>query len=130
MTLSPLTRRRWANFGAHRRGYLSLKVFAALLIVSFLAEFVANDKPLVLVYDGEVYWPVLVRYGRRLSVARWTPRRLPRPRRAGPDRLGVTPGGDPTNRRARWHPRVRPALYSPVSGLFGSVSPSVSRHVA
>ena len=62
MALSPLTRRRWANFRAHRRGYLSLKVFAALLIVSFLAEFVANDKPLVLVYEGDAYWPVVVRY--------------------------------------------------------------------
>ena len=62
MTLSPLTRRRWANFRAHRRGYLSLKVFTVLLIVSFLAEFVANDKPLVLAYGGDLYWPVLVHY--------------------------------------------------------------------
>ena len=62
MTLSPLTRRRWANFRAHRRGYLSLKVFTVLLIVSFLAEFVANDKPLVLAYEGALYWPVLVHY--------------------------------------------------------------------
>ena len=62
MTLSPLTRRRWANFRAHRRGYLSLKVFTVLLIVSFLAEFVANDKPLLLVYAGDLYWPVLFDY--------------------------------------------------------------------
>ena len=62
MTLSPLTRRRWANFRAHRRGYLSLKVFTVLLIVSFLAEFVANDKPLVLAYEGDLYWPVLFHY--------------------------------------------------------------------
>ncbi len=62
MPLSPLTRRRWANFRAHRRGYLSLKVFTVLLIVSFLAEFVANDKPLVLAYEGDLYWPVLVYY--------------------------------------------------------------------
>ena len=62
MTLSPLTRRRWANFRAHRRGYLSLKIFTVLLIVSFLAEFVANDKPLVLAYEGDLYWPVLVYY--------------------------------------------------------------------
>ena len=62
MALSPLTRRRWANFRAHRRGYLSLKVFVVLLIVSFLAELVANDKPLLLGYDGGVYWPVFVGY--------------------------------------------------------------------
>lgn len=62
MTLSPLTRRRWANFRAHRRGYLSLKIFTVLLIVSFLAEFVANDKPLMLAYEGDLYWPVLVYY--------------------------------------------------------------------
>ena len=62
MGLSPLTRRRWANFRAHRRGYLSLKVFSVLLIVSFLAEIVANDKPLLMGYDGGFYWPVLVSY--------------------------------------------------------------------
>ena len=62
MSFSPLTRRRWANFRAHRRGYLSLKVFTVLLIVAFLAEIVANDKPLLMGYDGGFYWPVLVSY--------------------------------------------------------------------
>ena len=62
MDVSPLTRRRWANFRAHRRGYLSLKLFTVLLIVAFLAEIVANDKPLLMGYDGGFYWPVLVSY--------------------------------------------------------------------
>ena len=62
MGLSPLMRRRWANFRAHHRGYLSLKVFAILLVVSFLAEIVANDKPLLMGYDGSFYWPVVVSY--------------------------------------------------------------------
>ena len=62
MGLSPLARRRWANFRAHRRGYLSLKVFSVLLVVSFLAEIVANDKPLLMGYDGGFYWPVVVSY--------------------------------------------------------------------
>ena len=62
MALSPLTRRRWANFRAHRRGYRSLKVFTVLLAVSLLAELVANDKPLLMRYDGSLYAPVLVVY--------------------------------------------------------------------
>ena len=62
MALSPLTRRRWANFRAHRRGYLSLKLFTVLLALSLLAEFVANDKPLLMRYDGGFYAPVLAAY--------------------------------------------------------------------
>jgi microcin C transport system permease protein len=62
VALSPLNRRRWRNFRANRRGYWSLVVFLALFVVTMFAEVIANDKPLLLVYKGEVLFPVLVDY--------------------------------------------------------------------
>ena len=58
--LSSLTRRRLRNFRANKRGYWSLWIFLALLVVTLPAEFLANDKPLVLKYKGALYFPVLV----------------------------------------------------------------------
>jgi len=60
--LSPLTRRRLRNFRANKRGYWSLWIFVALLVVTLPAEFLANDKPLVLKYKDALYFPVLVSY--------------------------------------------------------------------
>jgi len=60
--LSPITRRRLRNFRANRRGYWSLWIFLALLVVTLPAEFLANDKPLLLKYKGALYFPVLVDY--------------------------------------------------------------------
>ncbi len=60
--LTPLNRRRLANFKANRRGYLALRVFAALFVVSLFAEFVANDKPILMSLDGELYLPVWFTY--------------------------------------------------------------------
>lgn len=62
MTLSPLTRRRLANFRANRRGYWSLWLLGLLLLVTLPAEFIANDKPIVLSYKGTLYFPVLHTY--------------------------------------------------------------------
>ena len=62
MTLTPLTRRRLANFRANRRGYWSLMIFAVLFFVTLFAEFIANDRPLVAKVDGRWYFPVLVDY--------------------------------------------------------------------
>ena len=62
MTVSPLTRRRWRNFRANRRGYISLWIFLALFALSLCAEFLANEKPLLISYDGGTYVPVLVSY--------------------------------------------------------------------
>src|SRR5262249_26662542 len=62
MTLSPLGRRRLANFRANQRGWWSFWIFSALLVLSLLAEFIANDKPLLVRYDGRLYVPVLVSY--------------------------------------------------------------------
>lgn len=60
--LSPLSQRRWRNFCANRRGYRSFQLFLLLLLLSLFAEFIANDKPLLLRYDGAWYFPVMVSY--------------------------------------------------------------------
>ncbi len=62
MTLSPITRRRWANFRANKRGFWSLRIFLVLLVLSLFAELIANDKPLLISYSGELYVPVLFSY--------------------------------------------------------------------
>jgi len=61
-SLTPLNQRRWRNFKANRRGYWSLWIFLSLFLFSLFAEFIANDKPIVAVYKGEVLFPVLVDY--------------------------------------------------------------------
>ena len=60
--LSPIAARRLANFKANRRGYVSALVFLALFVLSLFAEFIANDKPLLVRYDGSLYFPVFVSY--------------------------------------------------------------------
>ncbi len=60
--LSPLNRRRWRNFKANRRGYWSLWIFLVLFVVTLFAEFIANDKPLYISFDGKSYFPVLFTY--------------------------------------------------------------------
>ncbi|MGB4107132.1 MAG: ABC transporter permease [Alphaproteobacteria bacterium] len=62
MTLSPLTRRRIAQFRANHRGYWSLWFFMVLFIIALSANLVANDKPIVISYDGGIYFPVLKAY--------------------------------------------------------------------
>jgi microcin C transport system permease protein len=60
--LSPLTRRRLYSFRANRRGYWSLWIFLVMFVVSLGAEFIANDRPLVVRYEGRWYFPVLTAY--------------------------------------------------------------------
>ncbi|MCY4543552.1 MAG: ABC transporter permease [Rhodobacteraceae bacterium] len=59
MSLSPLARRRLSNFRANRRAYWSLVLFAVLFGVSMFAEFLANDKPLLVRFQGQFMIPVL-----------------------------------------------------------------------
>lgn len=59
---SPLTRRRWANFCANRRGYWSLWIFLALFTITLFAEVVANDKPLIIKHEGRFYFPIFKTY--------------------------------------------------------------------
>ena len=60
--LSPINIRRWYNFKANRRGYWSLWLFLVLFVVTLFAEFIANDKPLFIHYDGKNYFPVIFTY--------------------------------------------------------------------
>ena len=56
--MTPLAKRRIANFKANRRGYYALWVFLALFGLSLFAELLANDKPIVLYLNETLYWPV------------------------------------------------------------------------
>ena len=60
--LSPMAARRLANFRANRRGYVSALVFLVLFAISLFAELIANDRPLLVRYDGRFYFPVVVAY--------------------------------------------------------------------
>ncbi|WP_338665857.1 ABC transporter permease [Pararoseomonas sp. SCSIO 73927] len=62
MSLSPLTRRRLANFHANRRGWWSLWIFAILFVVTLFAEVIANDRPIVARVEGQWFFPVAVEY--------------------------------------------------------------------
>ncbi|WP_027682186.1 ABC transporter permease [Rhizobium leguminosarum] len=60
--LSPTNIRRWQNFRANGRGYWALWLFMVLFILSLFAEFLANDRPIIASYKGEILFPVLVDY--------------------------------------------------------------------
>ena len=62
MAFSPLNQRRWRNFKANRRALWSLMIFAVLYGLSLSAELLANDKPLLVSYRGELFVPVLQFY--------------------------------------------------------------------
>lgn len=60
--LSPLNQRRLENFRGNKRGFVSFQILLVLLGISFLAEFIANDRPLFVRYAGENHFPVLFDY--------------------------------------------------------------------
>ncbi len=60
--MNPIMRRRLDAFIRNRRGFWSLWVFLLLLAITVLAEGLANDKPLLVRYDGEWYVPALHSY--------------------------------------------------------------------
>ncbi len=62
MQLSPINQRRLALFRANRRGWWSLWIFLGLFTLSLGAELIANDRPLVVHYDGGWYFPAFKRY--------------------------------------------------------------------
>ncbi|MEF1290987.1 ABC transporter permease [Vibrio sp. M260118] len=59
---NPLNEARWLRFKANKRGYWSLWVFGLLFIASLFAELIANDKPLLVEYDSQWYFPVVAQY--------------------------------------------------------------------
>ena len=60
--LSPLNRRRLRAFKANRRGYYSSIIFTTLFVLTLFAEFIANDKPFLVKYDGAYYTPIFKMY--------------------------------------------------------------------
>ena len=60
--LSPLNQRRWNNFKSNRRAFWSLVAFSVLFGLSLFAEFIANDKPILVQYRGETYAPIFQFY--------------------------------------------------------------------
>jgi len=60
--VSPITRRRLDMFRSNRRGFWSLWIFLVLFVVTLFAEFLANDKPILVQYDGAYYMPVFKVY--------------------------------------------------------------------
>jgi microcin C transport system permease protein len=58
MALSPLNQRRWRNFKRNRRALWSLILFAILFTAALPAEFVANDKPILIKYRGDYFMPI------------------------------------------------------------------------
>ncbi|MCZ8103311.1 MAG: ABC transporter permease [Burkholderiales bacterium] len=62
LRLTPLSERRLANFKANRRGYWSFWIFMVLFVLCLGAEFVANDRPIMVRYKGETLFPVVVDY--------------------------------------------------------------------
>jgi len=59
---SPINKRRWQSFKANRRGFWSLWLFLGLFGLSLVAEVIANDRPIIASYKGELLMPVLVDY--------------------------------------------------------------------
>ena len=62
MKKNSLARRRWLSFRRNKRGFYSLVIFSLLLFLSLFAEFLSNDKPFLVRYEGEYYFPIFKTY--------------------------------------------------------------------
>src|SRR5512140_1577073 len=54
--------RAWRRFRRNRIGYWSLIVFCTVVVLSLFAEVLSNDRPLVVRYQGEFYFPMVRDY--------------------------------------------------------------------
>ena len=59
MNLSPLTIRRLQNFRSNKRGFYSTIIFLILFFISVFAELIANDKPIIILFNGELKFPIV-----------------------------------------------------------------------
>jgi microcin C transport system permease protein len=62
LQLSPINRRRLTNFQRNKRGYWSFWIFTVCFIASLFAEFIANDRPVLIMYKGELLTPIFHHY--------------------------------------------------------------------
>ncbi|PCJ39152.1 MAG: ABC transporter permease [Moraxellaceae bacterium] len=58
----PINQRRWDNFKKNKRGWYSLWIFLAIFFLTLFSEFVANDKPILVNYNDQFYFPVFQQY--------------------------------------------------------------------
>lgn len=63
-SVSP-SRRAWQRFRRNRLGYWSLVLFCLLVALSLFAEVLSNDKPLVVRYQGQLYFPLVKDYSEK-----------------------------------------------------------------
>lgn len=68
-----LGQRRWQNFKNNKRGYYSAWMFLGLFVFCMFAEFIANDKPIIVSVDGKVYFPVFFSYPERAFASETVP---------------------------------------------------------
>ncbi|AME25404.1 MULTISPECIES: ABC transporter permease [Burkholderiaceae] len=59
-------RRVWLRFKSQRLGYWSTIVFVVLFAISLLGEVLANDRPLIVRYEGHYYFPVVKDYSEKI----------------------------------------------------------------
>ncbi len=57
-----LSKRRWNNFRRNKRGFYSLMIFTLFFILSLFAEVLSNDKPFLIHYEGNWYFPLVIQY--------------------------------------------------------------------
>ena len=62
IALSPLNQRRFQNFRLNKRGWYSFLIFSLLFFISLFGDFIANDKPLLIKFDNQFYFPVFSNY--------------------------------------------------------------------
>ncbi len=62
LNLSPINRRRLENFKANKRGYWSFWIFMVLFVLAMFAEFIANDRPIVVSFKGDLLFPIFQDY--------------------------------------------------------------------
>ena len=56
---SPLTKRRIQNFRSNKRGMISTYIFGIMFIISIFADFIANDKPIFIFFEGKPLVPII-----------------------------------------------------------------------
>jgi microcin C transport system permease protein len=59
---SELTRDRFRRFKRIKRAYYSLLILGICYLISLFSDFVANDKPYILRYEGKTYFPIVKQY--------------------------------------------------------------------
>ena len=62
IALSPLNQRRFQNFRLNKRGWYSFIIFSLLFFISLFGDFIANDKPLLVKFDNQFYFPIFSNY--------------------------------------------------------------------